>query len=141
MVETTSKPSVVKRMVRLVVLAVLSAAVAVPAALAISKWQDWQFRASESALSLAMTEHAISLENPPSPESFFPMQVVSRPPSVSDFPILSAEEAKGKIEDNELVLGVTINGESRAYPLNVLTGPDREVFNDQLGGRRIAATW
>jgi hypothetical protein len=36
---------------------------------------------------------------------------------------------------------VMINGESRAYPINMLTGPSREILNDRLGGTAIAATW
>jgi hypothetical protein len=80
-------------------------------------------------------------EVPPSPENFSPIQVVSRPPLVSGFEILSAQEAEGQIEDDELVLAVEIDGHARAWPLNVMTGPSREVFNDELGGQVIAATW
>ena len=46
-----------------------------------------------------------------------------------------------ELQGDALVLGVTINGESRAYPLNQLIGPEREVFNDFLGGQAIMATW
>ena len=42
---------------------------------------------------------------------------------------------------NELVLGVVIGHQARAYPINMLTGPSREIFNDELGGQAIAATW
>ncbi len=83
----------------------------------------------------------LGVDTPPSPETFNPMEVVPRPPLVSDFRIVEAEEAAGKIDDDELVLAVEINGQARAYPLNIMTGPDREVFNDELGGRPIAATW
>jgi hypothetical protein len=40
-----------------------------------------------------------------------------------------------------LVLGVTIGKASRAYPINMLTNPTREIINDKLGGKNIAATW
>lgn len=55
----------------------------------------------------------------------------------------SVEDAeKGKIvTDDELVIGVVVNGKARAYPINILTGPRREIINDELGGRSIAATW
>ena len=56
-------------------------------------------------------------------------------------PFVSAEEAKQRLQPNELVLGVTVNGEARAYPINMLTGPSREIFNDKLGDKYIAATW
>jgi len=39
------------------------------------------------------------------------------------------------------VLAVTVGEQSRAYPINMLTGPEREILNDTLGGRAIAATW
>jgi hypothetical protein len=48
---------------------------------------------------------------------------------------------KDEVTDNELVLGVVVNGEARAYPINMLTGPSREIINDTLGGTAIAATW
>ena len=32
-------------------------------------------------------------------------------------------------------------GQARAYPINMLTGPSREIINDVLGGVPIAATW
>ena len=42
---------------------------------------------------------------------------------------------------SDLVIGLTIGTAARAYPLNMLTGPRREIINDELGGRAIAATW
>jgi len=47
----------------------------------------------------------------------------------------------GVIKDEELVLGVTINADSRAYPLNMISGPWREIINDTLGHESIAVTW
>ena len=58
---------------------------------------------------------------------------------IEQFPQGNAADAA--IEANELVIGVTIDGESRAYPLNMLTGPTREVVNDTLGDRKIVVTW
>ena len=63
-----------------------------------------------------------------------------RPPIV-DAPVMTAGEVKDEVTDNELVLGVVVNGEARAYPINMLTGPSREIINDTLGGTAIAATW
>ena len=48
---------------------------------------------------------------------------------------------KSEIRENEPVLGLSISGESRAYPINMHTGPQREIVNDTLGGTAIAATW
>ncbi len=39
----------------------------------------------------------------------------------------------------ERVMGVSINGESRAYPLNLLSR--HEIVNDTVGGKAIAVTW
>jgi hypothetical protein len=72
---------------------------------------------------------------------FFPIRVLPRFKPITEIPIIEIAETTGKIEDDELVLGIAINGEARAYPLNVLNGPIREIFNDTLGGRAIAATW
>jgi len=80
-------------------------------------------------------------KDPPTPETFSPIQVVPRPPLGSGFETLNAADVKEQIDEDELVLAVEINGEARAWPLNVMTGPEREVFNDTLGGKAIAATW
>lgn len=37
------------------------------------------------------------------------------------------------------VVGVSINGEARAYPVPILS--DREIVNDIVGGIPIAVTW
>lgn len=73
---------------------------------------------------------------------FRPHTVIKRTfPAITKFPILSADKVGDKINDAELVLGVTVGKESRAYPINMLTGPRREILNDTLGGKTIAATW
>lgn len=54
---------------------------------------------------------------------------------------VSCEEAAQTLQPEELVLGIEVNGEARAYPINMLTGPQREIINDELGGESIAATW
>lgn len=82
-----------------------------------------------------------ALTGPPSPENFSPVHVVPRFPSVSGFQVLDADAASEVLEDDELVLAVEIDGQARAYPINMLTGPSREIINDQLAGSAIAATW
>jgi len=86
-------------------------------------------------------ENALGPGNPPSPENFAPKRELRQQPVVTGFKFLSAEKAKGKIDDDELVLAVEIEGVARAYPINMLNGPTREIVNDKLGGRAIAATW
>lgn len=75
------------------------------------------------------------------PTVFNPVGVVPQAEIVEGYSFLSVDEAAGRLNDDELVMGVVVNGESRAYPINMMHGPQREIFNDQLGGRSIAATW
>jgi hypothetical protein len=43
------------------------------------------------------------------------------------------------LEPDELVMGVSINGDSRAYPIRYLRW--REMVNDEVGGIPILVTW
>jgi len=73
---------------------------------------------------------------------FRPQVVIPRAfPAIKDAPIITAAEADRLLAEQELVIGVVVNGKARAYPINMLTGPQREIINDSLGGRAIAATW
>lgn len=53
--------------------------------------------------------------------------------------IVPAGEAP--IGDDDIVMGIVINGEARAYPVNYMNGPYNEVVNDELGGEAIAPSW
>ena len=64
-------------------------------------------------------------------EDGFPLNV--------DPTIVSAEDAE--IGEGDMVMGVVINGEARAYPLNYMNGPYNEIVNDELGGVPIAPSW
>ena len=75
-------------------------------------------------------------------EPFNPRIVIDRPfPAIVNPPTVQSDEADTLLRDEELVSGVTIAGQSRAYPVNMLTRPHREIFNDTLGGRTIVVTW
>jgi len=74
-------------------------------------------------------------------DEYRPQLVLEPLPPIIKPPFVAAEEAEHKIAPNELVLGIEINGAARAYPINMLTGPQREIFNDEVGGQAIAATW
>jgi hypothetical protein len=50
---------------------------------------------------------------------------------------VTAEEAE--IADDAWILGVEIEGQARAYSLNLLNR--HEVVNDQIGERSFAAVW
>ncbi len=72
---------------------------------------------------------------------FNPRKLLEPQPAIVEAPFLNAEEVTDEVADSELVIGVVINGKARAYPVNQLTGPRREIINDTLGDRHIAATW
>lgn len=73
---------------------------------------------------------------------FQPQQVVPAFPAIVEAPHLAGDTATPEVvAANELVLGIELGGQARAYPINMLTGPRREIINDELAGRRLAATW
>ena len=81
------------------------------------------------------------LEGSPERPAFDPVQIVSPSPPITDAPVLAASSVRDEVTGSELVLGVVIGKKARAYPINMLTGPSREIINDTLGGTAIAATW
>lgn len=77
----------------------------------------------------------------PAANLFQPRRVVRAFPAIVMPDVISADRVTDQVRDEELVLGVSINNVARAYPINMLTRPTREIINDKLGGRAIAATW
>lgn len=61
------------------------------------------------------------------------------PERARDIMVSAAEAETTGIDPNVQVLGVEINGESRAYPIPYLSA--HEIVNDTVGGRQIAVTW
>jgi len=59
-------------------------------------------------------------------------------PSIDDPSFLSADEVDF-LEENEPVLALTVNGESRAYPVQIMTW--HEIVNDTIGGVPVAVTY
>jgi len=53
--------------------------------------------------------------------------------------LVDADEAG--LHDDDMILGIVIEGEARAYPVNLMWKPENEVLNDTLGGAAITATW
>jgi hypothetical protein len=51
----------------------------------------------------------------------------------------TAEEADSEYDPQELVLGVVIDGQARAYSTGLLSS--HEIVNDQISGHPIAVTW
>ena len=59
-------------------------------------------------------------------------------PSIDDPRFVPVSEVQG-IAGTEPVLGITVNGESRAYPLRILTW--HEIVNDVVGGVPVTVTF
>jgi tetratricopeptide (TPR) repeat protein len=49
--------------------------------------------------------------------------------------------SRTKLVDTDLVIGVVVEGQARAYPVNLMFGPSNEALNDVLAGVPVAATW
>ncbi len=60
-------------------------------------------------------------------------------PAIFDPEFIEAGEASSLLRPDDLVIGVSINGDHRAYGVAFLSGD--EVVNDTVGGRPIAVTW
>lgn len=58
-------------------------------------------------------------------------------PSIDRPSFVSARDAK--IDPDSWVLGVVLEGQARAYSLNLLN--HHEVVNDEIAGRPVAAVW
>ena len=90
------------------------------------------------ALLVAGTQQVTSAQD----RTFQPVTVIRRPfPAIKDAKFVSAQEGDNELLPEELVLGVVLGEQARAYPINMLKGPRREIINDTLGGVPIAATW
>lgn len=59
--------------------------------------------------------------------------------SIDDPEFVSAADAAGDMVDQEFVIGVEINGDARAYPINILSR--HEIVNDVVGDMPIAVTF
>jgi hypothetical protein len=60
-------------------------------------------------------------------------------PSIDEPKFISIQEADKYLEDSELVLGLNINGDVRAYPLQILVW--HEIVNGKVGGVPVAVTY
>ena len=60
-------------------------------------------------------------------------------PSIDDPKFASAKEADSFMQPDEMVIGVDIGGDRRAYSVPLLSS--HEIVNDVVGGRKVAVTW
>ena len=61
------------------------------------------------------------------------------PDEVAQIMVTAADADANGMEPGTRVLGVSINGDSRAYPIAYMSS--HEIVNEEVGGRLIAATW
>jgi hypothetical protein len=84
--------------------------------------------------------------SPQEQKSIVPLdQIVSGGPPPDGIPSIdipkftTVQEADEILEDSDLVIGVNINGDIRAYPLQILVW--HEIVNDNVGGVPVAVTY
>ena len=80
--------------------------------------------------------------NPNGPKSVDPRQFRQLLPQDAIRPIYDpviVGPGEANLDSADLVIGVSIAGESRAYPIRPLRF--REMVNDRLGGTPILVTW
>jgi hypothetical protein len=76
------------------------------------------------------------------PEKFLPDRYMLPQEPVSEFQVKKVKEALQALSPEELVLGVVVGKEARAYPINMLNRqPGTKVLNDTLDGRPVIASW
>lgn len=73
--------------------------------------------------------------------SFMIIQILSQDAILAIFnPVfITVDQAAVAIEDQDLVIGLSINGDHRAYSVPFLSS--HEVVNDVVGGEPVAVTW
>src|SRR5262245_13667830 len=95
---------------------------------------------------LAVTAAAILpglLRSPETPEEEYrPMRQILPQPPTTKIAVAAVRNIDKELDDDEMVLGVVIGDEARAYPLSTLSAtPATKVINDTLGRKPIAVTW
>ncbi|MCB8945901.1 MAG: DUF3179 domain-containing protein [Ardenticatenaceae bacterium] len=60
-------------------------------------------------------------------------------PAIDNPQFIPIDEADAAYDPDELVIGVALNGEARAYSVPLLS--NHEIVNDVVGGQKIAVTW
>ena len=60
-------------------------------------------------------------------------------PSIDNPEFVSATEAEEWMAEDEQVIGLSINGDHRAYSIPLLSR--HEIVNDTVGGKAVAVTW
>ncbi len=92
-------------------------------------------------LKIAPSDEPILVPPPPAvdPEMISNLLPQDSIPAIDDPQYAPVDKADEFMDADEVVIGVVINGEARAYPLPILSS--HEIVNDVIGGQPIAVTW
>lgn len=60
-------------------------------------------------------------------------------PALIDPSFVPAGQMRRLLKDNDRVLGLTVNGAAKAYPIRILNW--HELVNDSVGGRAVLVSW
>ena len=60
-------------------------------------------------------------------------------PSIDAPKYASVKDAEGFMQPDEMVIGINIKGEKRAYSVPLLSS--HEIVNDVVGGSAVSVTW
>ena len=96
------------------------------------------FRAKKNVTVLPVEETGVAKQVPRDLE-IVPVLPRDAIPAILDPSFVGAEEANESLRSSSKVLGISINGEHRAYPTAFLSW--HEIVNDVVGGEPIALTW
>lgn len=72
-------------------------------------------------------------------------QIISGGPPKDGIPALTypkheaSNAASAWLKDDDLVLGITVNGEARAYPIRIMNW--HEIVNDRIGSTSVVITY
>ncbi len=95
-----------------------------------------------STIASAVEPSATEEETPdfrPGPEDIITLLPYDAIKAILEPRLVDVEWANQQMYDTEQVIGVSIGGEHRAYPIYMLSS--REIVNDVVGGKPIAVTW
>ena len=109
-------------------------------------WPDLRSSASQTITRLTVSAEPVSVPTTPggAKDEKMDLEIVTllgfdAIPAILDPEFVSVEEADEWMGPDELVLGLSINGDSRAYSVPMLSS--HEIVNDSVGGRKLAVTW
>ena len=110
-------------------------------------WSDLRSSVSQTITRLVVSSEDVSVSVAPEGEGKveeMDLEIVTllgfdAIPAILDPEFVSVKEADEWMDSDELVLGLSINGDSRAYSVPMLSS--HEIVNDTVGGRKLAVTW